>query len=897
MSLTTGSSNLGGGGGGGAPIDSPHFTGVPTAPTAAPGDNTTQIATDAFVTAAVAAGGGNPITQPGQMIAGGVGGAETAITPHATGDRPSATVTPNPTDYSIKAGDDFGSGDPVSVVGTDAGMPAGAAPFAMAVWQRSASVAAPGDFMSWGAGDTGNVEIYKTGGRLHIISPSNGSNVNGALGSEANLDDHKDHLVVASSSGALITGYIDAVALDSPIAGVLDIVLGGAYGLGYGVTVGSYDGYYGRPLAIDREMTATEVDQLYAAQGLSPAAYDAFVVALFGASLLHYHPLQGAAYDADMPDLGTLNIPTQISGPGTGRIVQQQGFLTENTIRFEPPPSFVETVTGAVVDNADPQNPVVNADLAGAAAGALAAAEVYTDTLVPPASSVGEVLTAVSEVLDFSVTSTGASPVGVCSDAGLPIGAAPWTAGLWMRPTSDANVLNMVWGHTGSAQGAQFGKQTTEMSLYAPSGVFNGGFGPNPLPNDVWYLIGLSYDMTHLHANINGAEVANLPGILNLIMGGQIQIGGTAVGDQERAFFLDRYISPAEWAALYAANTLTAFNAAMSAYSPLHYWPMQEAAGDFADLGSLNIPLTAGGGGLTYQQPGALTPAFTNAFAAPSGGGATGNYGTGADGAVVAISGSLTADVNATTYEVPNGVTVDTCGYAIRATTSITIDAGGVIEDFPAVSKDGTDGDSGGGPGGDYGGGATFAPGQPGVSGAVGPAAGNAGQQAAADYLTVPGNADPASGDGGNAAINAGGAGNSAINTTTSRSGPFALLGVTFANLIMSPIGSSSGGSGGVDDANTSGGSGAGGGYIVLAAPSIVNNGQINAPGGNGGAAAAASVSCGGSGGGVGGKIVLLGTVTGAGTTDVSGGTGSAGTGTGTAGTDGDDGLVLVLSV
>lgn len=41
-----------------APIASPAFTGIPTAPTATPGTNTTQIATTEFVTAAVAGGGG-----------------------------------------------------------------------------------------------------------------------------------------------------------------------------------------------------------------------------------------------------------------------------------------------------------------------------------------------------------------------------------------------------------------------------------------------------------------------------------------------------------------------------------------------------------------------------------------------------------------------------------------------------------------------------------------------------------------------------------------------------------------------------------------------------------------------------------------------------------------------
>lgn len=46
-----------------APLASPPLTGTPTAPTAAPGTNTTQLATTQFVTAAVAAGGGGTPTQ------------------------------------------------------------------------------------------------------------------------------------------------------------------------------------------------------------------------------------------------------------------------------------------------------------------------------------------------------------------------------------------------------------------------------------------------------------------------------------------------------------------------------------------------------------------------------------------------------------------------------------------------------------------------------------------------------------------------------------------------------------------------------------------------------------------------------------------------------------------
>ena len=43
--------------GGSAPLDSPHFTGIPTAPTAAPSNNSTQLATTAYADAALGAGG------------------------------------------------------------------------------------------------------------------------------------------------------------------------------------------------------------------------------------------------------------------------------------------------------------------------------------------------------------------------------------------------------------------------------------------------------------------------------------------------------------------------------------------------------------------------------------------------------------------------------------------------------------------------------------------------------------------------------------------------------------------------------------------------------------------------------------------------------------------------
>lgn len=54
-----------------APLASPPFTGTPTAPTAAPGTSTTQLATTAFANAAAAAQGANPTATGGPVAVNG----------------------------------------------------------------------------------------------------------------------------------------------------------------------------------------------------------------------------------------------------------------------------------------------------------------------------------------------------------------------------------------------------------------------------------------------------------------------------------------------------------------------------------------------------------------------------------------------------------------------------------------------------------------------------------------------------------------------------------------------------------------------------------------------------------------------------------------------------------
>jgi len=66
-----------------AAIADPTFTGDPKAPTATPGDNDTSIATTAFVTAAVSAGGGAPTT--GEVLSATAGASAGAVGTYAFG--------------------------------------------------------------------------------------------------------------------------------------------------------------------------------------------------------------------------------------------------------------------------------------------------------------------------------------------------------------------------------------------------------------------------------------------------------------------------------------------------------------------------------------------------------------------------------------------------------------------------------------------------------------------------------------------------------------------------------------------------------------------------------------------------------------------------------------------
>ena len=96
-----------------APLASPNFLGVPTAPTAAPGTNTTQIATTAFVLANRGSGGGTPSDTPPNMDGAASAGVATTysrgdhVHPSDTSRAPLASpaLTGNPTAPTQLAGD------------------------------------------------------------------------------------------------------------------------------------------------------------------------------------------------------------------------------------------------------------------------------------------------------------------------------------------------------------------------------------------------------------------------------------------------------------------------------------------------------------------------------------------------------------------------------------------------------------------------------------------------------------------------------------------------------------------------------------------------------------------------------------------------------------------------
>jgi hypothetical protein len=268
-------------------------------------------------------------------------------------------------------------------------------------------------------------------------------------------------------------------------------------------------------------------------------------------------------------------------------------------------------------------------------------------------------------------------------------------------------------------------------------------------------------------------------------------------------------------------------------------------------------------------------------------------FGNGAvDGSLTyTINTTLVRDVYATTIVINAGVTVNTAGFRMFATSSIT----GVNATTSIIDRSGNDASAGTV-------GAALAAGTTGASGIGGAAgttlAGGAGGASATGIGLI-------GGAGGTGSGGAGGAAGAVTVPTTANGGVECLSNARqaqvardLANTLMN-AGSGGGGGGGEAGAGTSGAGGSGGGIITLSAR-VISNIKISAHGGNGSGATAVTVGRGGGGGGGGGCVILISendTTADAVTVDVAGGLGGAGLGTGTNGSNGSTGRIVRVRV
>ena len=294
--------------------------------------------------------------------------------------------------------------------------------------------------------------------------------------------------------------------------------------------------------------------------------------------------------------------------------------------------------------------------------------------------------------------------------------------------------------------------------------------------------------------------------------------------------------------------------------------------------------------------------ASDNAFPSGGGGGFSANYGQGLFGdgltgnATIVGTTTLTAEAYYDNLTITSTGILKPAGFRIFVKGTLTIDAGGSIND------DGNNGTLGTG-------GAGLASrqtlGAAGAAGGAGSAGGNGsvGSGSSSSSLNNAGLA-PTGGKGGNGGANTGGNGGSATQpvqgqrwhgTTWQQQGRFSNGTAT------AQFNGGSGGGGGASSAATctGGGGGGGAGSVWIAANKVINNGRISANGGNGAAGSGGAGNAGGGGGGGGGNV-CVGTLsyTGSGLFQALGGNGGAPLASGTAGDPGVAGstTLVVLS-
>lgn len=308
-------------------------------------------------------------------------------------------------------------------------------------------------------------------------------------------------------------------------------------------------------------------------------------------------------------------------------------------------------------------------------------------------------------------------------------------------------------------------------------------------------------------------------------------------------------------------------------------------------------------------------------------------FGSGADGSLtydgsttilgMAPSSSiytLTRDIYGTTITVNNGVTIETAGYRIFASTSLINN--GTIKRTPnnGGNASGTTGGTAGTAlsNGTIYGGLAGKTGANGASSSGGPTNGVSGVSGDNQTESIGVNGVAGGAGGSISGASAGSAGSAGSITATLQH----IYNVTFATImrefqgetlkyIKSAAGSGSGGSGGGYSGGGSytsgagGGSGSTGGIVWISARVLTNTGTISANGGNGGNGSNATSFGGGGGGGAGGsggtviliyKSITLGTVTVTGGTGGTGGTGANGGTSGGNGGTGNTGTIIQIA-
>lgn len=190
-----------------APLASPALTGTPTVPTAAPGTNTTQVASTAFVTAAVAAGGGGMA----------IGGAVTGGTAGRVLFEGAGPVLADLSDFKVTAGSG-GTHNTVSV-------PGGAGPSDVYTKPSLNFTGAPND--GFGS-DGGGLIIFQSGVQVAVITTSAGgyripSNLAFCWASETTNQSYPDTSLARSAAGVVRVGD-GTTGLGSPVGfGSLEI--------------------------------------------------------------------------------------------------------------------------------------------------------------------------------------------------------------------------------------------------------------------------------------------------------------------------------------------------------------------------------------------------------------------------------------------------------------------------------------------------------------------------------------------------------------------------------------------------------------------------------------------------------------------------------------------------